>query len=852
MTSPLFATRLEAWGDRCALLDESGRRMTYAQLAIEADAFAAKLDDRVRIVAIDARRRTDAIIAYLGTLRRGLPALMFEATAKTDAMLDQYAPEAVYRFDNVAQAYVLTMSDNSRHPAPHPDLAVLLSTSGSTGSAKLVRLSGENLQSNALSIVEYLNIGPDEVAITTLPLFYSYGISVLHSHLAAGATIVVTELTVTDPAFVDLATRSGVTSIAGVPTTYEMLERSGALQALPSTIRTFTQAGGRMPTDRVRRVATTADSRGARLFVMYGQTEATARIAYLPPELLGQHADCIGRAIPRGKIELLDPDTGALTDGVGEIAYTGPNVMMGYGYDRADLANGREIEQLKTGDLGREIEPGIFRIEGRLSRFIKPLGLRISLDELEAIARAAGAEITATGDDRGAVIVVPNEQHAARAKAAFANKLKLPDSLFVYLIRTSIPTLGNGKPDYATLLSAARENESAKVKDGETAIRGAFAALLPGGEIDGSSTFSSLGGDSLSYVGASLVIENAIGTVPDRWENLTLDELIDLARQTRPRRKSMWSKLDAELAVRAVAIGLVIAGHAFGNMQGGANALMLLSGMAWARFQRPKLLHQFPLAVFWRSMSRLLIIYLAIVLAYSAFEGHLFLRHVLFVSTYFADWGGQLNVYWFIQTLMWCTLFTCLLFFIPAVRSFVGAKPVTSGIAFFALAIVIRIAGDFLLDEDANVMRTADQLLVYFAGGWLMALIARPGRLALGLILTFVPTTAWGWADSHVAIMAIVCLVLATIRSIVLPTILARAVRTIARYSFYIYLTCAIPMWVTDYYLDGATGQYWLLSIVIALVLGCGLGFAVERVWPWAETALTSSLKQTQRASTKR
>lgn len=849
MTSPFFATGLEVWGESCALLDENGDRITYAELATRADAFAAQLDSSVRIIAIDARRRTEAIIAYLGALRRGLPALMFEATPKTDAMLGQFAPEAVYRFDSAAQTYRLTINAHSQQPAPHPDLALLLSTSGSTGSAKLVRLSGENLQSNASSIVEYLDIGPDDVAITTLPLFYSYGLSVLHSHLAAGATIVVADLVVTDPAFVELAARNSVTSIAGVPSTYEILERSGALQALPSSVRTFTQAGGRMPTDLVRRIAAVAAARGARLFIMYGQTEATARIAYLPPELLGPRADCIGKAIPGGKIELLDPDTGAPTVDVGEIAYTGPNVMMGYGYDRADLVKGREVTQLRTGDLGREIEPGIFRIEGRLSRFIKPFGLRISLDELEAIARAAGAEIIATGDDSGAVIVAPNEQHAAHAKAALASKLTLPDNIFIYLIRNPAPTLGNGKPDYASLLRSAREEEPAKAQDGEAALRAIFGALSPDGTIDGSSSFSSLGGDSLSYVGASLVVERVLGSVPDRWENLSLDTLTSLARQARPRRKSMWSKLDAELALRAVAIGLVIVGHAFGNMQGGADALMLLSGMAWSRFQRPKLLHEPPIVGFWRAMNRLLIIYLAIVLVYSASEGRLFTGHLLFVSTFFADWGGQLNVYWFIQTLMWCTLFTCLLFFIPAIRNFVGDKPVTSGIAFLALAIAIRIAGDLLLDEDANVMRTADQLLVYFAGGWLMVLITGPWRFALGLILTIVSATAWGWADFHVAIMAAVCLTLATTHAIAMPTFAAQALRTVARYSFYIYLTCAIPIWVTDYYLDGAPGQYWLLSIVIGFGLGCGLGFAVEQVWPWAKAKLVSSLKQRRSAS---
>ena len=827
MTAPRFATDLETWGDRCALIDENARRVSYTELAALADAFGAQLGADVRVIAIDARRRINAIVAYLGALRRGIPVLMFEAGPKADAILQTFKPEAEYRLDAAGHAFNLHFNAPSVVATPHSDLALLLSTSGSTGSAKLVRLSGLNLQSNADSIVEYLSIGQDDVALTSLPLHYSYGLSVLHSHLSAGAAIVVTELAVSDHVIVDLAEGCEVTSIAGVPSTYELMYRSGTLQALPSSVRMLTQAGGRMSSDMVHHIAAIAEAKGAKLFVMYGQTEATARMAYLPPELLDRHADCIGRAIPGGKLEVVDPETGEPTKSVGELVYTGPNVMMGYAYNRQDLARGNTVSSLRTGDLGRMVAPGIFRIEGRLSRFIKPLGLRIGLDELEAIARSAGAHICATGDDSGAVIVATDESKAARAKSALGT-LGLPESLFVYVIRDPIPLLGNGKPDYALLLREARETAPSRGKSGATDIKAAFAALAASGSVSADTTFNKLDGDSLSYISTSLVIEDALGYLPEHWEQISLGKLIELARQPDRQRDQGWPKLDSELVLRAVAIGLVIWGHAFGSIQGGADVLLMLSGMGWARFQRVRLLNANPLAVFWRSMGRFLILYFSIVLAYSAFKGHLFTLHLLMISTFFADWGGQLNVYWFIQCLTWCVALTCLFFASKTVRDFVERKPVLSGLAFVAIALAIRLAGSAIVDPQANVMRTPDQLLVYFAGGWLMALTTLPARFAIGVLLTIVSISAWGTTNSHSVIMAAFCLVLATTSGIRLPSIGSRVVRTVARYSFYIYMTCAIPIYITDYYLGGEPGQYWLTHLLLAVGLGCGLGFVVE------------------------
>lgn len=389
-----FWRALGAYGDSVALIGDDDRRWTYRELIEAADAAIPPGHQR-HCAVLAMANRPDSIIAYLAALRAGWPVILINDGDATAAkrMIEQFRPGRRWEpgAGFVATDVCVPVVDL------HPDLAVLLSTSGTTGSTKLVRLSADAIDANARSIAAYLELAPGERAITTLPPSYSYGLSVLNSHLAAGATLVLNEDSVIDAAFRRRIEETGATSLAGVPYTYELLERSGFFNAMPGTIRTLTQAGGRMPQERVERISARVRPAGARLFVMYGQTEATARMAYLPPDRLPERADCIGRAIPGGHFDLVDPESGAPAGSTGELVYSGPNVMMGYADAAADLARGHDTRRLHTGDLAEEVEPGLYRIVGRRARFIKPFGLRVSLDEVEAQARAMGYTIVATG-----------------------------------------------------------------------------------------------------------------------------------------------------------------------------------------------------------------------------------------------------------------------------------------------------------------------------------------------------------------------------------------------------------------------------------------------------------------------
>ncbi len=379
-SAPEFVAALAGHQDRVALVDPAGQSLSYADLAERVAHRTDVLGRDRRLVAVLADHGVDTLVTYLAGLAGGHVVALASGPESLLSVVGRFDPDVVH--DCRSAGGPVERRSGTVHDLA-PELSLLLSTSGSTGSPKLVRLSAENLDANAASIARYLAIGPDDRAITTLPMGYCYGLSVLHSHLRQGASVVLNELSVVDGCFWRRFQEHGATSFAGVPFTFELLEAVGFADMELPTLRTVTQAGGRMDAERVRRFARLGQQRGWDLFVMYGQTEATARMAYLPPELAARRPDAIGRPIPGGEL-VIDPIAGA-GDGVGELVYRGANVMLGYAEAPADLALGRTVTELRTGDLGRLAADGLFEITGRGSRFLKLLGLRIDLDRADAL-----------------------------------------------------------------------------------------------------------------------------------------------------------------------------------------------------------------------------------------------------------------------------------------------------------------------------------------------------------------------------------------------------------------------------------------------------------------------------------
>ncbi len=831
---PPFAANLQAWGNAPALTGEDGRSISYSQLAQMADRFAASLPGDVRLLAVEARNRPEAVAAYLGALRANVPVIMHSGGTAAGHILDHYRPDARYALDEVSGEWHLEIAPAPWECVPHPELALLLSTSGSTGSPKLVRLSATAVDANARSIATYLAIVAADRAVTSLPLSYSYGLSVLNSHLAVGASVVLTDLSVADPAFRDLLQARGVTSLAGVPHSYELMERSGLLENLPASVATLTQAGGCMAQDLVLRVAEQARRTRARLFVMYGQTEATARIAYLRPELLARYPDAIGQAIPGGELWLENESCTRVAPGeAGELIYRGPNVMMGYASDRGNMADPPGPDILRTGDLAAEIEPGIFRITGRKNRFVKLFGLRVGLDDLEARFREVGAEAFAAGDDILVVIAAVARADLDKSRQVVI-QLGLPDDRFTFVQFPEIPRLPGGKIDYPAILRAARIQEDhhrpAKADAMETVVQ-LYQRLARGAPLKESDSFQSLNGDSLSYVQCSIAVEEALGETPDGWESVPLARLRVLARARTAHGSAIWhlTWLGSDVVVRCLAIMQILFQHALGNVEGGADILMMLAGLSWARFQHTRLTTGGSGAAFLDFMRRYLLIYLGIMFGVFAINQKIIWSHQFFISTFRGDWGGILNTYWFIESLTWCVAVICVVLAVPAIRKFAARKPTFFSLAFIGAALAIRLIGGQMLDAAAHLFRSPDQMLIYFATGWAIALTGWKLRLALFALLGFVSATAWGWNDTHVAAIAVAASLIVFVRRVPMPWLAGRAVGAIAAASFYIYLFNIFPMYTTDIILHARFGKFWLAQITASLILGIAASMLLAR-----------------------
>lgn len=810
-----FADQLETFGDNVALVTADGEAVSYRELAERADARARHFPDTATLLAIDMHCDLASVVDYTAALRARRPVILLGSTetATGQRIVDTYAP------------WIAGTPAPDAPLAVHPDLAVLMSTSGTTGSPKLVRLSRTNIDSNARAIASYLNITPTTRAITSLPLHYSYGLSVLNSHLAAGASVILTETPVNQPAFWELFEAQAATSIAGVPFSYELFERIGLRdRALPS-LRTMTQAGGRMPPELVARYAGWAAERGIDFFVMYGATEATARMAYLPPAQALTHSDCIGVAIPGGRFRI----TNGESTGVGELIYTGPNVMMGYAEAQGDLARGAELGELATGDLAERTEDGLFRIVGRLNRFSKLFGLRISHDEIERHLAGQGLAAVVTGNDKHIVVQVGQDAVAAQLAAHYA----LPLDCFV-VVGGETPRLPSGKPDYGALMRSADAIASTVSAHGRS-IDAIFAASFPGLKPADNDSFISLGGDSLSYVTFSIALEDALGHAPANWEELTLAELRAIAAA--PDRPARQPSVESDIVVRAAAICGVVAlhtglsqGDASIALAGGSPLLMVLFGYNLARFQRSKLLGDARWSVVASFFKRIILPYYAILIVFDTLRRDFDPASLLLVSNYIGRFGSSIEPFWFLEAVFQCLIFVAVLFAVPPLRELARQLPTAFSLTLLGIGLALKITGTVLLDQTMLQQRTFDATFIYVAMGWTAWNVrTQSARLALLGFSVLASAAAWGLVNSHPIWMGFGMAALLFIPRMPMPAAMTAPITAIAAASFYIYLSHIFVISVIRYRLG--INMPWL-SLVAALIVGILFWQAAV----WAET----------------
>lgn len=775
-----------------------GRVLSYCGLAARVEALADRMNGARRLVALEAQPSEDFVIAYLAALKAGHAVALLAPgdDAARETFHRDFRPEISFRQRDGGWL----MEEHAREAGSfiHPDLAVMLATSGTEGRPRWVRLSIANIAANAASIVEYLGLAAADRVPQLLPFHYSYGLSVLNSHLAAGGSLAFCGASVIDDGFVERAAGLGCTGLSGVPFTFELLERIGIREQLWPALRYMTVAGGRLAPELVARYAQALDRHGAAFFVMYGQTEATARMAYLPPDRAAANPDCIGIAIPGGRFRIAAEDGTAITapGQPGELFYRGPNVMMGYATMRRELGRGAGLGELATGDIAVHTEAGFIRLAGRARRFSKIAGLRIGHEAIEWALRSRDIACAVTGNDEAITIhTEATDEDVARRGAEVAG---LPQRYVRLRRHAALPRLASGKIDYRSL--AAPETAPPPAAPTERPLLQDFRATFYPRAVTSRDSFDSLEGDSLAYVQVSLAIESRLGGLPDGWESLPIAELETLARgkpQGQP--QSRLARIESHLVLRTAAILLVVLHHATEwPIPGGAMTLMMLVGFGFARFHREALFEGRVSAIL-HPMLRNLLPYFVVVAGFAIAWDRIPWASVFLVGNLgLADPGAHTMLpfqYWFVEAYAQLCLLAALAFSLPPVRQAVQKHPFSIAFAAMTAAFALRYGVPHIYDIGLRKIFLLSYVLWLPLLGWCAFFARRAWQklVLLAVLAVLAPYAAYNggnwtgaWVMNLLQVPVLAVLLLAP--SLRLPRLAVPAVMLIAASSYHIYL----------------------------------------------------------------
>lgn len=405
---------------RIAAIDDSGRSVTYGDICDFSQEFAKYLSKRSLIFLL-AENRIGSLLGYTAALSNRIVPLIISANTEEglyNHLYDLYQPEYLWMPESKAKVeeiifsalgYCLVKTGNQPTPM-YEELSLLLPTSGSTGSPKLVRHSYRNIEANADNVRRLFKLDGTEKAMAILPMHYTMGLSVIASHLLAGATLLLSGRSLLDKGF--WATLKEATSFTGVPYSYEILAKMRFTRMDLPNLKVITQGGGKLTEAMWNTLAQYAQDKGKQFIATYGQSECTARMAYLPAEMALDKVCSIGIAEPGGQLSIVDDNGNETFEGEaqGEMIYRGENVTLGYATSREDLLKGDENHGvMHTGDLARRDLDGCYFIIGRMKRFLKIFGLRIGLDEMERMIKEEyKTDCYCKGNDEKLIVLVTN------------------------------------------------------------------------------------------------------------------------------------------------------------------------------------------------------------------------------------------------------------------------------------------------------------------------------------------------------------------------------------------------------------------------------------------------------------
>ena len=462
----------EQFKNNVAIIDEYGTDVSYEDLIEFGDKVASVISER-SLVFVMCTNSIGSVAGYASFVNKGMVSVLLNAHLEKellDNLVGTYKPEYIwvptemcteyekYNAQNVFSEYGYTLLKTTfdANYELYDELCIMLTTSGSTGSPKFVRQSYKNVESNAKSIVQYLELNSSERPITTLPMNYTYGLSIINSHFMVGATLLVTDKGLMQKEFWKFFKSAEATSFGGVPYTYEMLERLRFFRMELPSLRYMTQAGGKLTPELHKKFAEYAEQKDVKFIVMYGQCEATARMGYLPAEKSLEKYGSMGIAIPGGKFKLIDVNGNDITEPhvTGELVYYGPNVTLGYAECGQDLIKGDErFGELCTGDMAQFDEDGYYYIVGRKKRFLKIYGYRVNLDEVDRMIKTKfdNIDVASAGIDDHMYIFVTEERYANDVVKYVVEKTGLNPAAFQSIVIDSIPKNDAGKTLYKEL-----------------------------------------------------------------------------------------------------------------------------------------------------------------------------------------------------------------------------------------------------------------------------------------------------------------------------------------------------------------------------------------------------------------
>lgn len=422
-----------------AVIDDSGMSLTYGDICDFSQKFAKYLPER-SLIFILAENRIGSLLGYTSSLNnRIVPLILSAKTEKSlyENLFNKYKPEYLWAPDEmvsklggqiVFSEYGFTLLKTGNAPKPlYEELSLLLPTSGSTGSPKLVRHSYRNIEANAYNVLRMFKLTPSEKAMAILPMHYTMGLSVIASHLLAGATLLLSGRSLLDKGFWEMLKEA--TSFTGVPYSYDILMKMRFTRMDLPNLKIITQGGGKLTEEMFNALALYAKEKGKLFIPTYGQSECTARMAYLPAELALEKTCSIGKAEPGGQLSIIDNDGNETFEGeaTGEMVYRGENVTLGYANCIEDLIKGDENHGvMHTGDLAKRDADGCYYIVGRLKRFLKIFGLRIGLDEVENIIKSTyNVDCYCKGTDEKLTVLITNSEISEGLPAFIEEKTHL-------------------------------------------------------------------------------------------------------------------------------------------------------------------------------------------------------------------------------------------------------------------------------------------------------------------------------------------------------------------------------------------------------------------------------------------